>query len=816
MKWYLIVLIGLGLVVLVGGMIMIYKPETFRNIPLLSSFLPTVIKQDFSSGQYYFIGAGGSGSGVTDYLESTTGNAQATWTSTADGDYVTYSKQYSKETIITTDTVNTQLWCDQTASAGGDQIKLTFQVYDCGTDSTCETSPVSICSGTTGAIDCENGIGTPAIETDSCTPSANTTIEANNYVGVRFVASTNKAPEPRIYYNSSTYKSNVTFTEFVADAVSDTTQPKWYQNSTNSTKAGTLINHSVLWSDDVALDGYIFSFDNGTGSFTNDSWQEFPTSNNSFSNVLKNVNQTAGSTIRWIVYANDTSNNMNITDTFQYTTTLSNVYLDLIYPTTSINVTQNKFFNVTLNVTCKFQDCGTINVTLDPFSGSGSGTSGDPYQITNWGQLQEMNDFLSSGAYFKLMNDLNKSTTDYETYASPSANSGDGWIPIGYYDGGTDSATFRGYFDGQNYTISDLYIYNLSRADAGIFGRVTNSSFKNFKVRNVSVTASARVGGVFGWIQASSNVSQVSVIGTVNGSSNYIGGLTGGIRRENGLTVNPSLNNSYAMVNIAQNGEFRGGMIGAYYFSDVFYDYSNGSVPSTGASFTGGLIAYNYGGTTIINSTYDSTTSGQSDTGKGIPLTTTQMQTLSTFTNYKWNIVAMGSWTNEVWYMDDGNDYPRHGYELQVGESTTKSGIIPTGSGTPFYTNASQNPNTTISLNAGESQLMNFWVNATGSPSVNHLFFAYVNLTSDTSISNITSDVVINISAPSADTCTYTSGNWDILASDNCVLSSPVDLGGNNVTVDASSGSGSLTGLAYIENAKIITGYAGGNTLIIT
>ena len=115
------------------------------------------------------------------------------------------------------------------------------------------------------------------------------------------------------------------------------------------------------------------------------------------------------------------------------------------------------------------------------FSGSGSGTSGDPYQITSWQQLAEVNDDLS--ASYILMNDLNSSTTGYDTYASSSANGGAGWIPLG----ADVSSIFTGDFDGQNHTISDLYILR-SDTYTGLFG-VTNNAvcrgwhgFRNFRV----------------------------------------------------------------------------------------------------------------------------------------------------------------------------------------------------------------------------------------------------------------------------------------------------------------------------------------------
>ena len=105
----------------------------------------------------------------------------------------------------------------------------------------------------------------------------------------------------------------------INNGVSDTS-PQWSNNQTNSTVAGTSINHSVQWTDDSALANYTFSFDNGTGSFVNDSVTVFIGTTN-FSNVIKIVNSTEGSIIRWRVYANDSTGNTNVTDIFNYTTT---------------------------------------------------------------------------------------------------------------------------------------------------------------------------------------------------------------------------------------------------------------------------------------------------------------------------------------------------------------------------------------------------------------------------------------------------------------------------------------------------------------
>ncbi len=94
-----------------------------------------------------------------------------------------------------------------------------------------------------------------------------------------------------------------------------------------------------------------------------------------------------------------------------------------------------------------------------------------------------------------------------------------------------------------------------------------------------------------------------------------------------------------------------------------------------------------------------------------------------------WNLVEQDTSHNVFeeamwWYVED--------------VSQLKSGLIPIGSGTPFYTNATSNPLTTSSLSEGQSEIITFWVNATGEPNIIHEFFAFANLTSDLSISNIT------------------------------------------------------------------------------
>jgi hypothetical protein len=106
------------------------------------------------------------------------------------------------------------------------------------------------------------------------------------------------------------------------ESVVDTTKPQWSLNSTNSTLNGTSILHNLKWTDETALAGYIFSFDNGTGTLVNDSYVAM-TGTTNWSNVSKIVNSTNNSAIRWSVCANDSSNNQNCSSIFTYRTLAS-------------------------------------------------------------------------------------------------------------------------------------------------------------------------------------------------------------------------------------------------------------------------------------------------------------------------------------------------------------------------------------------------------------------------------------------------------------------------------------------------------------
>lgn len=147
----------------------------------------------------------------------------------------------------------------------------------------------------------------------------------------------------------------------------DTTIPKWARNSTNGTGAGTWALHSVNWTDETALSGYIFEFDNGTGTLANSSFVTFSGTQN-WSNVTKYVNETVGSTVRWRVFTNDSSNNRNSTSLFTYTTT------DVRAPHTWINSTTTTQGSLNVSFTTTAADNVALNMCFYFVTNSTGGT----------------------------------------------------------------------------------------------------------------------------------------------------------------------------------------------------------------------------------------------------------------------------------------------------------------------------------------------------------------------------------------------------------------------------------------------------------
>jgi len=194
-------------------------------------------------------------------------------------------------------------------------------------------------------------------------------------------------------------------------------------------------------------------------------------------------------------------------------------------------------------------------------------------EIQDWYDLDTVRDNL--GGNHKLMNDLDSTTDGYEELASPTANDGFGWQPIGNWD-----ERFNGTFDGQGYEIRDLFIDGDD--EVGLFSFVGEGAhIKDIGVVNVNVTGQVYVGALAGYNLG--HVSNSYATGSVVGED-VVGGLIGS-------NAGP-ISDSHFIGNVNAD-QTVGGLVGGNELSSVSDCYSIGNV--TGLQGIGGLIGDNYG-----------------------------------------------------------------------------------------------------------------------------------------------------------------------------------------------------------------------------
>ncbi len=321
---------------------------------------------------------------------------------------------------------------------------------------------------------------------------------------------------------------------------------------------------------------------------------------------------------------------------------------------------------------------------------TGSGTTEDPYLISNLLQLNHIsNDDTFWDKHFVQVADIDAADTQ-------NWYDGAGFIPIG-----NNSHRFTGSYDGGGYTIDGLTINCSSREYAGLFGYTEFAEITDVHLENVSIFAKKYVGALIGRNRCS-NVTQCSATITVAANSrtySYIGGLIGvcGIGyHDPGMQVTECWTN----VSICTLGGYCGGLIGELLNENLDDNcvnisncYTQGSVSAN--RFAAGLIGnvitaihesfmledcysscyvdqnpYNddFGGlimswTSCIvnNSFWDIEASGISTSAGGTGLTTAEMQNPQTYLDAGWDFMDESfNGTNDVWGInpEENDGYP--------------------------------------------------------------------------------------------------------------------------------------------------------------
>ena len=204
--------------------------------------------------------------------------------------------------------------------------------------------------------------------------------------------------------------------------------------------------------------------------------------------------------------------------------------------------------------------------------------------------VNEGNNF--SGKTIKLTQDITLNEDVLTESGELNANSSNfkQWTAIGTVD-----ESFQGSFDGQNHTISGIYINNDSRYQ-GLFGQVEGGTIQNLSVADSYIKANDYVGGIVGY-NSNGTVSNCFNSGTVTGTGTYFYAAVGGIVGDNDGTVSNCTNSG----TVTGTDAYVGGIVG-YNSSDgeVSNCSNGGTVTGTGTYFyvaVGGIVGYNDYGT---------------------------------------------------------------------------------------------------------------------------------------------------------------------------------------------------------------------------
>jgi len=257
----------------------------------------------------------------------------------------------------------------------------------------------------------------------------------------------------------------------------------------------------------------------------------------------------------------------------------------------------------------------------------GSGTANDPWQIETAEQLDNLRNYLGSAhtnRHFVQIADIDLGT--------PPWNAGQGWEPVGDW-----LAPFMGSYNGNGHVINNLYIntdtdyYSMS----AFFGVLESANVSNLGIVNADITgyyAAILVAEKFQGV-----IENCYTSGTVFGGI-YVGGLT---------AVNyGDISNSYSVANVSGTN-YVGGLIAYNDGGSIENCYSAGFVE--GIQYFGGLIGRNFYPDLIVNSYWNTESSGQTESAGGLGRNTAEMIQQSTFQG--WDFV-------DDWTISEGISYP--------------------------------------------------------------------------------------------------------------------------------------------------------------
>lgn len=254
---------------------------------------------------------------------------------------------------------------------------------------------------------------------------------------------------------------------------------------------------------------------------------------------------------------------------------------------------------------------------------AGSGTTGDPYLLSNFAHL----------AWLRSTPNAWNSTV--HQVANIDAVLDGEQLSCTWTTGiGTKARPFQGTFDGNGFTISNLSITNTDASEAlGFVNFARGATLQSVTLVDAVVSGFNFVGGLVGSDSGSSSIKASSLSGSVMARGSHAGGLVG---RASGTQIV----NSFSLASVS-GSTYVAGLVGDNRSAgtEIVNSYVAGplSVSDDRQPIVGSIIAFG-SDAGIIDSVWNSSIAADVDRENGLARTSAQMKRYATFADIGWRI----------------------------------------------------------------------------------------------------------------------------------------------------------------------------------
>lgn len=208
-----------------------------------------------------------------------------------------------------------------------------------------------------------------------------------------------------------------------------------------------------------------------------------------------------------------------------------------------------------------------LAVDSSKYFAGGTGKVGDPYTIADEDQLRNLAALVNAG---------NRTFAEAQYKLTANITLTGDWTPIGYYE----SHAFKGVFDGDKHTISNVRVQTADDNPAGLFGYTTRVEYGqtticNLGVLNADIHSTGNSGALVGDLH-DTNVDKCFSTGYVQGGSNA-GELIGNVENDKDYIT---ITNCYSTADVTAV-TIAGGLTGYNMCNTIANCYATGAVEST-------------------------------------------------------------------------------------------------------------------------------------------------------------------------------------------------------------------------------------------